>query len=134
MKLAHGIAALGLAAAGPAAAHHSFAMFDSNKVITIEGAVKTFEWSNPHAEVVVMGGPAGTAPKLWSLELTSPSNLLRMGWSKRALKPGDRVTVELNPLRSGEAGGALRKATLADGQVFSTRLLAGGRADPPKEP
>jgi hypothetical protein len=115
----------GTAVAGTASAHHSFAMFDTGRTITITGAVQAYEWTNPHSEVVVVGGPAGQPAKAWALELTSPNNLLRMGWSKRSLKPGDKVSVVINPLRSGEPGGALLNATLTDtGQVLTTHHLA----------
>lgn len=114
------------ALATPAAAHHSFAMFDQTRTIAIEGEVKAFQWTNPHAEVVVLGGPPGAPPQAWSLELTSPSNLTRMGWTRTVLKAGDKVRIDINPLRSGEAGGALRTATIVTtGQVLTTRRLAG---------
>lgn len=117
-------AAAAVAATAPASAHHSFAMFDFAKTTTIEGSVTEFQWTNPHTELVVMGAPAGQPAKVWTFELTSPSNLLRMGWDKRALKPGDKVKIEANPLRSGEAGGALRKATLIEsGKVYTATRL-----------
>jgi hypothetical protein len=121
-------AALGLglvAATGPALAHHSFAIFDSTKVVTIDGVVKDFQWTNPHSVAWIYGSPTtGGAPTLWSLELTAPSSLTRMGWSKRSLKAGDGVVVEINPLRDGGAGGSLKKATLkATGEVLTTHSI-----------
>jgi len=114
-----------------AAAHHSFAMYDGSKVITLKGTVKTFQWSNPHALLWVMTGPdPGQVAQLWSIELsTSPGNLTRMGWSKRSLKPGDRVVVDFNPLRDGQHGGALKAVTLVDsGEVLTT--VTNGPAKP----
>ncbi|HYQ40883.1 MAG TPA: DUF6152 family protein [Polyangiaceae bacterium] len=102
-------------------AHHSFAMYDSTKLVTIDGTVTNFQWTNPHVLLWVTGSTtAGEAPSLWTVELpTSPGNLGRMGWSKHSLKGGDHVVVELNPLRDGKHGGSFKKATLpASGKVL----------------
>ena len=116
--------ALVAAAAIPsaAAAHHSFAMYDQTKVVTVQGAVKTFQWTNPHAVLWVLVAPKdGGAAELWPAELpTSPGNLARMGWSKTSVRPGDKVVVEINPLRDGRHGGSLKKVTLVDsGKVLA---------------
>src|SRR6186713_2178341 len=97
-----------------ARAHHSFAMYDSTKLVVIDGTVTNFQWTNPHVLLWVTGTTvAGEAPSLWTVELpTSPGNLKRMGWSKHSLKAGDHVLVELNPLRDGQHGGSFKKATL----------------------
>jgi hypothetical protein len=111
-------------AAQTARAHHSFAMFDFTKVVTIHGTVKEFQWTNPH--VVLWVNAEGKDPKkpdLWYLEMTSPGNLTRGGWTRKALSAGDKVEVELNPLRNGDLGGALIKVTnQTTGKVFSTNL------------
>ena len=74
---------------------------------------------------------AGQAPQVWSAELTSPGNLTRNGWSKRTLKPGDKVAVDISPLRDGGKGGGFRRAVLTDtGQVFTSDLRNQGRPDP----
>jgi hypothetical protein len=116
-----GLAAGLLAAAAPAAAHHSFAMFDFSKTVTLKGTVKEFQWTNPHVVLWIETDPSGAnGPQTWSAELTSPGNLTRNGWSRRSLKPGDRIELELNPLRDGQHGGGFHKATLtATGQVLS---------------
>lgn len=108
----------------PALAHHSFAMFDFTKVVTITGTVKEFQWTNPHVTVWVnVPGKDPKTPELWWLEMTSPGNLTRTGWNRKALNAGDQVVVELNPLRDGKLGGALIKVTNSTtGQVFSTNL------------
>jgi hypothetical protein len=114
------LAAIGIAA--PASAHHSFAMYDPDKLQTITGTVQDFEWTNPHAVIwLVANRPDGQAPDRWSVELpTSPGNLTRMGWTKHSLRPGDRVAIALNPLRDGRHGGSLKKVTLLDtGQVLT---------------
>ncbi len=119
------IAAVALAAgfSVSASAHHSGAMFDSDHPATLDGTVKEFQWSNPHAVIWVMRKGAGdAAPELWSVELTSPGNLTRMGWSKRTVQPGDHVVLEISPLKSGDHGGGFRKLTLDTGQVITTNL------------
>ena len=108
------------AVAGPALAHHSFAMFDYSKTVTLKGVIRNFQWSNPHAIIFVYGEPVGGEPKLWSVELTSPSNLVRLGWSKRSLNEGDDVLLDIAPLRDGSPGGGFRKAVLVKtGQVLT---------------
>ncbi len=93
------VAVLGMAILPAAAlAHHSFAMFDFSKTTTLKGTVKDFQWTNPHVTLWVVGAPAaGGAAELWTAELTSPGNLTRLGWTKRSLKTGDRVVLDINP-------------------------------------
>ena len=97
-----------------AQAHHSFAMFDQTKQVTLNGTVKEFQWTNPHAFIELMD----TSGKVWSVELNSPNNLIRQGWKRTAMKPGDKVTVVLNPLRDGTLGGLFNAVTLPDGKVL----------------
>ena len=114
----HTLAALlsGVLLAWPAFAHHSFAMFDRNAQVEIEGVVKEFQFTNPHSWIQVMVTPAdGGAPKEWSIEALSPNVLGRAGWKKNTLKPGDRIKLLINPLRDGNAGGNLLLVTLPDG-------------------
>jgi hypothetical protein len=109
--------------AGAVRAHHSYAMFDSNKTVTLKGVVDEFRWTNPHVGLFVkVDGPA--APdNVWAVELTSPGNLTRLGWSRASVKPGDKVEVEINPLRDGKHGGGFRNLKLvATGQILKGRL------------
>ncbi len=105
-------------------AHHSTAMFDKSRILVLDGTVVELRWTNPHAHLVVNGTvKAGEQAGVWLLETTSPANLQRTGgWSRTALKPGDRVRAEFAPLRDDDArGGRLGKVTLVDtGQVFTT--------------
>jgi hypothetical protein len=119
------LALLALAAAPAALAHHSFAMFDQTRLVQFKGTVKDFQWTNPHAVVWVVGTPkAGATPDVWTIELTSPGNLTRMGWTRKALKAGDRVDVEIHPLRDGQHGGSLSKVVITDtGQVLTSTLM-----------
>jgi hypothetical protein len=112
----------------PAVAHHSFSMFDQKKVVTLTGTVKELEWTNPHSWLRVMVEDETThQPKQWSIELASTGQQSRIGWTPASVKPGDKVTFEINPLRDGTRGGTLLLITLADG----TKLGHGGqRGDP----
>lgn len=121
------------AALSPGAAHHSFAMFDPAKPLSFPATVKTLQWTAPHAILWVEAGKVGTyEPGLWSLELpTSPGNLSKMGWSRTVLKPGDKVIVDLNPIRDGRRSGQFKKVTIvATGQVLTVGNIPG--AQPPK--
>jgi hypothetical protein len=103
------------AAASPAWAHHSFAMFDRSKQVSLVGTVKSFQYTNPHSwiQLVVMT-PAGNADE-WTIEALSPNVLSRDGWKKNSLVPGQKVTVLISPLRDGTHGGNLISVTLPDG-------------------
>jgi hypothetical protein len=118
--LAAGFAAL---YAMPAWAHHSVAMFDMAHTKTLNGVIKAFEWTNPHAVIWFVTVDDKGAEQLWPVEMTSPGNLARSGWSKHSLNPGDKVSVELHPLRDGRNGGALQRVTLTDtGKVLDFSL------------
>ena len=115
---AFGIA--GLAAALftiPATGHHSHAMFDDQLTVVMEGSVAEFEWTNPHSWVTLEVVNAQTGePEEWLLEARAPAQLLRRGWQRDSLKPGDVVSVTLRPLRSGGPGGLLRLVSFPDGR------------------
>jgi len=104
-------------AAFPLLAHHSFTMFDMTKQITLVGTVTDFQWTNPHAYIEIDVPDAQGAVKHWSIELGSPSIPQQSGWKFRSLKKGDKTTLVINPLKSGQMGGFLSKATLPDGRV-----------------
>jgi len=117
----------------PAFAHHSFAAYDKTKIVTLKGTIKTFQWVNPHVQILVYVEPTGGgAPETWNVETTSPGVLTRSGWSRNSLKPGDRVSVDLNPLRDGSHGGGLAKITLLDtGQVLTVSFASEDKPDTP---
>lgn len=104
--------------AGPALAHHSVAMFDHTKTVTLHGTVKEFQYDNPHSwlEVMILK-PNGTAVQ-WGFEAEGPAVLLRVGIKPKTFRPGDKVTVVANPLRDGRPAGALISVTKADGTVY----------------
>jgi hypothetical protein len=118
-------AALALGASGVALAHHSFAMFDSEHQIKLAGTVKSFEWANPHVyiELDAMGGDGTT--KDYTIECANPGILDRIGWKFNMIKPGDKITVIIAPLKTGEPGGLLKQVTLADGRKFANGAPAG---------
>lgn len=106
--------------AGTAAAHHSFAMYDNEKVVTVTGTVAEFKWANPHVILRISAAAAeGDAEELWTLELTAPGQLVRNGWSHTTLKKGDKVTAELHPFRDGRLGGSFMSVATEDGRVIS---------------
>jgi len=109
---------------GSVRAHHSFAMFDFSKTVVVKGTVKEFRWTNPHVVLIVTGTvPGGEAAQDWTTELTSPGNLTRIGWTRHSFNAGDRVELQLNPLRDGKHGGAFTQATLLDsGKVMTSNL------------
>jgi hypothetical protein len=113
-------------------AHHSFAMFDRDKEVTLTGTVREFQWTNPHAfiEMDVPDPKVGTSEK-WSIELNSPNNLTRQGWKSSMLKPGDKISLTMNPLRDGKKGGLFVSVVLPDGKVIKDPTR---RQLPPPEP
>jgi len=112
------LVALFLLVAGSASAHHSFAMFDRSKETTLVGVVQEFQWTNPHSwiEIDVANESGGTDK--WSIECNSPNNLARQGWKSSSVKAGDKISVVIWPLRSGEKGGLFISLTLPNGQVL----------------
>ncbi len=116
-------AAIVLAAAAPAIAHHSFAMFDKAKEIELKDAtVKDWQWTSPHTWLYVVV-PNGTAnPDKYSLEGGNPGLMRRLGFEKGSIAPGDKVTIYVSPLLSGEKGGAINAVRLPDGKVLGERM------------
>jgi hypothetical protein len=112
-------AALLLSFAGMAAAHHSFAMFDRKTQVELVGTVKEFQWTNPHSWIEVDVPNAQGGSDKWSVECNSPNNLARAGWRSTSLKPGDKVTVVIHPLRNGDKGGLFVSVKLANGQTLT---------------
>jgi hypothetical protein len=106
--------------AGPALAHHSFAMFDSAKEVSLEGTVREFQWTNPHSWLQVTV-PRGNATIEYSIELGSPNSMSRRGWRRTTFKPGDRVTLVMNPMRDGSPGGSLVYAIDPQGKRWAWR-------------
>jgi hypothetical protein len=104
--------------AAPVSAHHSFAMFDASKTVELQGAVKEFQWTNPHSWLQVNVTNAQGATIEWSFEMGAPGGLARSGWRPKTVVPGDKVTVKFHPLRDGTPGGQLLSVVLPDGKVM----------------
>jgi len=99
-------------------AHHSAAMFDDSKVVELKGVVKELQWTNPHVWLQVSVDEKG-AKKEWSIEAGSPNTLSRTGWRSTSFKPGDQVTVRINPMKDGSAAGNFIGAKFeADGRTL----------------
>lgn len=110
-------------------AHHSFAMFDNENQIKLQGKVTNFQWTNPHVYIELDAQNVYSEDKTvksWTVECANPGILNRIGWKFNMLKPGDEVTIIVAPLRSGEPGALLKQVTLPDGRVFAN----GGPAGP----
>ena len=116
-----GILAFAAGMAAPAFAHHSAAMFDANKTVVHTGTVKQFLWTNPHSLLVLSVRNSDGVTQDYSYEANGPGYLVRNGWVRESLKPGDKVTVVSNPLVDGRPGGNLVEVTLADGRKLSAR-------------
>jgi hypothetical protein len=115
--------ALGLASVAvamhaiPAQAHHSFATFDAERQVTLQGIVREFQWTSPHAWIMLTVERGGR-PEEWAIEMNGPSGLARQGWKPKTLTPGMRVTTIIHPLRDGTNGGQFIEITLPDGTVI----------------
>lgn len=114
-----GAAAAMLAAAGSAAAHHSGAMFDQTKTMTVEGTVKAVQWAQPHVWISVIGSPDGKGePAQWDVEAIAPTRLVQIGLRKEMMEPGAKVTLQIHPIKDGRRAGSFVSATL-DGKTYS---------------
>ena len=113
--------------AGQALAHHSFAMFDFSKEITVAGEVKEFRWRNPHIHILmnVSDGKGGMVE--YDIEGGTPNTQRRNGWRAETLKPGDKISVVIRPLKNGDKGGNLIRASRGDGTPIGNQ--GGGPGD-----
>ena len=106
--------------AGPAqvAAHHGAASFDTAVEITLKGTVTEWTWFNPHCFLRFdVKGDDGTV-KSWAVEAGNPTDMTKRGWSRNSFKPGDQVTVTLQPVKTGAPVGRIRTVVAANGQEF----------------
>lgn len=109
--------------------HHSFAMFDQTKTLTVVGTVIRFEWINPHMHihVLVPAGAEGVEAGEWDVEGASTNISAREGWTRSTFSPGDKITVMVHPLHDGSRGGALTYAIAPDGRrLYHDINRAGG--------
>jgi hypothetical protein len=121
-----GVLGLLMAMTTMAVAHHSFAVFDHTRTLTIRGTVTKFQWTNPHAFLEVdIPQPDGTM-KHFSIELTSINMMQRVGWRSNMIKAGDKITAIVAPLLSGDPVGLGLEVTLADGTKRDLPVPAAG--------
>jgi hypothetical protein len=111
------------ALAASVAAHHSPVMFDRTVSKTIVGTVVRFTWTNPHSAILLDVPNESGGMDRWGVELGSPQSMARNGWRSNIIKPGDKVTVVVNPLKSGEFGGIFVSLTLPDGRTLGGRAV-----------
>lgn len=130
MQLRTTIAVAALACAGPVLAHHSFAMFDSDNQVRLQGEVTEFIWQNPHVYIHMNAPDSKGKVREWTIECANPGILNRTGWKFNMIRKGDPITVVVAPLRTGEPGALLKQVKLADGRKFGN----GGPAGPPNIP
>jgi hypothetical protein len=120
MKMRAAIAAAALCLiAGGAGAHHSAAMFDRSRPITVSGTVKEFAWTNPHTWIYMKVPNDAAGEDEWALEGASVSVLARAGWRNTTLKPGDKIKVLVAPRKDGSHGGEFLSVTTAEGKVLT---------------
>jgi hypothetical protein len=128
--LRRGAAVLLVAFAVTAGAHHSGAMFDSEKQQSLVGTITEFNWTNPHSSFKVAVKNADGKEEIWAIEMNAPQNLMRNGWKRTTIKPGDPVTVVVHPLRDGKPGGSFVSITLPDGTTLGGSGPGGGGSSP----
>ena len=113
-----------IALTAPLVAHHSAAGIDRTKTLVVAGTVKEFRWTNPHSWIDLDVTDDKGVSTTWSVEMTSPTFLVRAGWKRSTLKAGDKVSVTLRPFKNGDPGGLFVSVTLADGQTLGERSAA----------
>jgi hypothetical protein len=118
-----GLVAFGLssAAPAPALAHHSFAMFDQTRKVQLQGTVKDWQFTNPHSWLQLLVNEDGHQVE-YSIEGASVNTLVRRGWGVNTFKVGDKLTVIVHPIKTGQKGGAFLSATLPNGKTISSGI------------
>jgi hypothetical protein len=109
-----------------ASAHHSFATFDAEREVALQGIVKEFEWTSPHAWIILAVDKNGMSQQ-WAIQMNGPSGLARDGWQPKTLTPGMAVIVIIHPLRDGTNGGQFIEVTLPNGTVIGRAADAAQR-------
>jgi hypothetical protein len=106
---------------GLALAHHSFAAFNTETQKVITGIVKKVNWTNPHTWIWIDVPNEKGGTDTWGVEGMSPNYLARRGWTRETIKPGDKLSITVYPMRDGQAGGMFLSAKRPDGEVLSMR-------------
>ena len=103
-------------------AHHSVAGYDTQKVITVHGVIKEFNWRNPHVYVVWDVKDENGKVVEWAGELSSPTTMIQIGMNRNSLKPGDEVLISLHPSKTSNPLGVIQKITMADGKIVVDKV------------
>lgn len=117
---------------GVAHAHHSQAMFDETKMVTLKGVVTKFSWINPHVQIYFEVTDKGKK-EVWQIEANSAVTMARAGWKRDQFKVGEPVTVSFHPMRNGTPHGYLRKIVGPDGKALEMEGNTPGAAQAPKK-
>ncbi len=110
-------------ASTPTLAHHS-GQFFTDETVTLTGVVKEMQLTNPHSWLEMMVPNVDGEVVQWSIEMSTPIQLFRAGWTRATVKPGDKVTVVVHPMRDGRPGAAYVSIALPDGSTLSQRFTA----------
>ena len=108
-----------LIASVPLWAHHGSAEFDVGKQITMKGAVTEWIWANPHCWLKYDVTDEQGNVVHWVVETSNPPDMINSGWTKQSLKPGDQITVTVEPVKNGKPVGHLLEVLLPDGHKLS---------------
>jgi hypothetical protein len=115
---------------GFAWAHHSTAMYDFSKSVTLDAVVRSFQWGNPHNYIQLIATNDTGEQVEWAVEAGTPVTASRMGWSKDTHKPGDHLTLVVAPTKDGSPNGSLKTATLANGTTLKSVGADAGASSP----
>jgi hypothetical protein len=113
-------AAIGCTLAMSATAHHSGAMFDRSKTVTLQGTVKDFQFTNPHVWILLLVPEKDGKVVEWDIEASAPARLVKWGISGETVHNGDKITLNMHPLKDGRKGGSLVDITFANGTHATT--------------
>ena len=123
-----------LAVSVPLFAHHGSAAYDTDKKVTLKGTVTRWVWSNPHCLLQLDVADDSGHVVRWVVETENPSTMIRIGWTEKALKPGDQVTVTALPVKSGTAVGRIIDVVLSSGQTLPGRINPANEVKPDDSP
>ena len=112
------IASIGLLISVPLAAHHGGASILSGKQVTYKATVKEWQWTNPHCLLTFDVKAEDGKVVQWVAETPAPNTIYPFGYRKSSFKPGDQITITLNPVKSGVPAGSIVRIVLADGTVL----------------
>jgi hypothetical protein len=110
---------LGIGVCSIAIAHHSAAMFDKTKELTLAGTVKDFLFTNPHTWIYLIVVDANGMDQQWELEGGSVSHMVRNGWTSKSLAPGDKITIKVYQRKDGTTAGEFHDVVTADGHELN---------------